>query len=295
MTSPGILLVDKPKGPTSHDVVARVRRLAQTRKVGHAGTLDPAATGLLVLGLNRGTKLLHFLTGLDKSYRATVRLGASTITDDAEGEVISDVGTDNISSEEIGGALEQFRGPILQVPASVSAIKVGGKRAHSLVRSGHSVDLPSRPVTITRLEMVGVPIKDGKYLDFEIEVDCSSGTYVRSLARDIGAHLGVGGHLTGLRRTRVGPWSVEQAKPLEEMAQPLDLISLGSACAELYPHVLLAEAEIARVRHGQSPLYSGDEVDEGQLFALLDQRESVVGLGKLKGGTLRPVFIIDPA
>lgn len=295
MTSPGILLVDKPKGPTSHDVVARVRRLAQTRKVGHAGTLDPAATGLLVLGLNRGTKLLHFLTGLDKSYRATVRLGASTITDDAEGEVISDVGTDNISSEEIGAALEQFRGPILQVPASVSAIKVGGKRAHSLVRSGHSVDLPSRPVTITGLEMVGAPIKDGKYLDFEIEVDCSSGTYVRSLARDIGAHLGVGGHLTGLRRTRVGPWSVEQAKPLEEMAQPLDLISLGSACAELYPHVLLAEAETARVRHGQGPLYSGDEVDDGQLFALLDQRESVVGLGKLKGGTLRPVFIIDPA
>ena len=207
MTRSGLVVVDKPAGITSHDVVARVRRLAGTRKVGHAGTLDPMATGVLVVGVDRATRLLGHLTLTDKSYAATVRLGVSTTTDDAEGEVVESHPTDALTEDPVRKALAAFTGEIDQVPSAVSAIKVDGKRAYARVRDGEQVDLPARRVTVHRLEVVSIDLDAATVA---IEVDCSSGTYIRAIARDLGTALGVGGHLTALRRTAVGPFGVDR-------------------------------------------------------------------------------------
>jgi len=247
-TVSGILLVDKPAGFTSHDAVARSRRLAGTRKVGHAGTLDPMATGLLVIGVNSSTRLLTYVVGLDKEYFATVRLGAATTTDDAEGEFIGDGADaaavdalDALTTDRLEAAFDAQRGTIVQVPSSVSAIKVDGKRAYALVRSGEEVQLKGRTVTISELELLGAarPAADGdrRFVDQDVRVVCSSGTYIRAIARDVGALLEVGGHLTSLRRTRIGPFAVTDAATPDELAARLE-------AGETLP--LLAPAEVAR-------------------------------------------------
>ena len=233
---PGLLVIDKPQGLTSHDVVSRVRRLAHTRKVGHGGTLDPMATGVLVIGIGKATKLLTWVSGHSKEYRATIRFGVATNTDDAEGVATAAVGCSSLSEEQLEAALAPLRGDIMQVPSTVSAIKVNGKRAYALARAGEDVELAARPVRISRLEVLDPPrpaecileetdadnapdvqALSGpvRVVDVDVVVECSSGTYVRALARDAGEALGVGAHLTALRRTRVGDVPLETAMTLE--------------------------------------------------------------------------------
>lgn len=245
----GLLVVDKPAGWTSHDVVARVRRLVGTRRVGHAGTLDPMATGVLVLGVGRGTKLLTFLVGCDKTYAATVRLGQSTSTDDADGPVRFAADPSEVSGPALSAAVAALTGPIRQVPSSVSAVKVDGRRAYARVRAGEAVELTAREVTVHRFDILasraaraadGLPV-----LDLDVQVEVSSGTYVRALARDLGAALGVGGHLTALRRTRVGRFDIADAHtlPALERAQPggIPLLPLARAArAQFRVHELTA-------------------------------------------------------
>ena len=224
MSISGIVLIDKPQGFTSHDVVAKLRGVLGTRKIGHAGTLDPMATGLLVIGVGSGTKLMTYLSGSDKSYQATVRLGEATFTDDAEGETVfsaSKPELEGISAEDIFEAVSLFEGKQLQVPSRVSAKKIDGKRAYDLAREGKDFQLEAVQVEVARIEP-GSP-RFGEYIDFEIEVDCSSGTFIRALARDIGEKLGVGGHLTALRRTRVGKFSITEATDIQK-AQPMSMV-----------------------------------------------------------------------
>ena len=254
----GLVVVDKPAGITSHDVVARVRRLGGTRKVGHAGTLDPMATGVLVLGLNRATRLLGHLTLTDKAYAATVLLGVTTTTDDAEGEVVDSQPTDGLTETAVRDALAAFVGEIDQVPSAVSAIKVDGRRAYARVRAGEQVDLPARRVTIHSIDVVSMSL-DRQDLDrrdepvtLDIEVRCSSGTYVRAIARDLGAALGVGGHLTALRRTAVGPFVIEHAHTLEALADDFTMTPIADAARAAFPAVDLSDADAAHVRVGRT-------------------------------------------
>jgi tRNA pseudouridine55 synthase len=249
----GILLVDKPQGMTSHDVVARIRRLAGTRKVGHAGTLDPMATGLLVLGVDNATRLLHHLVGLDKEYLATVRLGWGTTTDDAEGEALPAASADAVAAidrEEVADRMAALTGVIEQVPSAVSAVKVDGKRAYQRVRDGEQVELKARTVTVSAFELLDVRPGDG-CLDLDVRVACSSGTYVRALARDLGAALGVGGHLTALRRTRIGRFDVAEAGELEGFDVAAGRLSPADAARRALP-VVEIDADAARdLRHGK--------------------------------------------
>jgi tRNA pseudouridine55 synthase len=256
----GVLVVDKPPGITSHGVVARVRRLAGTRKVGHAGTLDPMATGVLVVGVGRATRLLGHLALHDKRYLATVRLGQETITEDAEGTITAAVGARDIGPEAVRAVASAYLGEIDQVPSSVSAIKVDGVRSYKRVRSGEEVDLPARRVTITRLDVGAVTpatAADGTpVVDVELDVECSSGTYIRALARDIGDALGVGGHLTALRRTRVGPFTVEESRlgpDLDVPSIPEDAwLAAAQAARRCFDAVDVNAAEAADVAHGRS-------------------------------------------
>ncbi len=240
-------------------MVAAIRRVAGTRKVGHAGTLDPMATGLLVLGINAGTRMLHYIVGSDKSYQATIRFGVSTDTEDAEGTPVSSPGCKNIEADLLERALEQNRGNLMQVPSAVSAIKVDGKRAYARVRAGENVEIPARPVCVSQLESVGemspTVAPDGTpVLDLDIETTVSSGTYVRALGRDLGIALGCPAHLTSLRRTRVGPWSVQQSTPLERVSgDELPVLSLGSAGRELFGQLVITMAAAERFRHGGAP------------------------------------------
>ena len=288
MSAPdGLLVVDKPAGWTSHDVVARARRLCGTRRVGHAGTLDPMATGVLVLGVNRATRLLTFLVGSDKAYTATIRLGQRTVTDDAEGEVTAAVPADGVSGEALGAAVAALTGELDQVPSSVSAIKVGGERSYARVRAGQDVALAARPVTVSRFEVVatrpaqagGIPV-----LDVDVEVEVSSGTYVRALARDLGASLGVGGHLTALRRTRVGAYTLAQAHALTDLEAAAEhgavpLLPLAEAARSGFPGRELTAAEATAVGHGQrvpsdQPGRRGPVAafaPDGTLVAMLDE------------------------
>jgi tRNA pseudouridine55 synthase len=242
----GLVVVDKPGGMTSHDVVSRVRRLAGTRKVGHAGTLDPMATGVLVVAVDRATRLLGHLTLTDKRYDATIRLGAATTTDDAEGEVVETRPTDGLTEAEVVEAVTAFTGELDQVPSAVSAVKVGGKRAHARVRAGEEVDLPARRITIHALEVTGADLPD-----VEISVHCSSGTYVRAIARDLGAALGVGGHVTALRRTAVGPFSLEDARSLDDLTEHLAVTPIADAVRASFPARDLDETQTAHVRVGR--------------------------------------------
>lgn len=277
----GLLIVDKPQGITSHDVVSRTRRLAHTRRVGHAGTLDPMATGVLVLGINKATRLLTWITDHSKRYEAQVRFGVETTTEDAEGEVTSAKGCESLGNEEIEAVLSRFRGTISQVPSAVSAIKVNGKRAYARVRAGEDVKLEPREVEISLLEAQGQPRShrveyalEGKStyvncVDLNVVVECSAGTYIRALARDLGNALGCGAHLISLRRTRVGEFSIDCAHTLQSLDEaaeqsggeaPLPLTSLSEAAREMFPCLLLSEAEAGAFSHGQAPRREASEV-----------------------------------
>ena len=245
----GLVIVDKPAGPTSHDVVARIRRLAGTRRVGHAGTLDPMATGVLVVGVEKATRLLGHLALTEKDYAATIRLGQATDSGDADGEIISSWPATGVSAESLTAALAALTGEIQQVPPGISAIKIAGKRAYQLTREGKPPQLAARTVTIRALSLRAVrPL--GDLLDADIEVTCSSGTYIRAIARDLGAALGTGGHLTALRRTRVGPYTVAMARSLDELAASLEVIPLAAAAAAAFPRRELTAEEATKVSHG---------------------------------------------
>jgi tRNA pseudouridine55 synthase len=245
----GLVVVDKPAGWTSHDVVARTRRLAGTRRVGHAGTLDPMATGVLVLGIGRGTKLLGHLTLADKVYEATVRLGASTVTDDAEGVVTGGSDASGVTDHELAAQTAALTGDLQQVPSSVSAIKQDGVRAYHRVRAGEQVRLAPRPVTVRRFDVTAVR-RHGQYVDLDVVVECSSGTYVRALARDLGTALGVGGHLTALRRTRVGAYGIGSARTLDQLAEDLTVVPLARAAAAAFPRLEVDADAARRISHG---------------------------------------------
>lgn len=254
MAIPGLLLVDKPAGMTSHDLVAKVRKLAGTRKVGHAGTLDPMATGLLVLGIESATKLLTFVVGADKTYLATIRLGASTVTDDREGEVIEQASLEKLNAvtdQQIELELAKLRGVIQQVPSAVSAIKVNGEKAYDRVRAGEVFELKSREVTISKLEVMGDMRREENYIELDVAVDCSSGTYIRAIARDLGAALGVGGHLTELRRTRIGKFNVEDAMQLDSGVTPLPVMAAVEAVKNILPTFEITPEEALFIRQGK--------------------------------------------
>ena len=250
MTAPsGLIVVDKPGGMTSHDVIARIRKLAGTRRVGHAGTLDPMATGVLVVGVEKATRLLGYLTLTEKEYAATIRLGQSTSTDDAEGEPVRGASARGISREAIDAEVAKLTGEISQVPPGVSAIKVGGQRAYKLTRAGAAPDLAARPVTVCEFA-VGEVRPCGDYLDVDARIRCSSGTYIRALARDLGAALGTGGHLTALRRTAVGPYRLQQAHSLEDLSERMELTPLPAAAAAAFPRLDLTADDARRLAHG---------------------------------------------
>jgi tRNA pseudouridine55 synthase len=282
LASPGLVLIDKPTDWTSHDVVAKVRKAVGTKKVGHAGTLDPLATGLLVLGIESGTKLLTFLVGADKTYEATIRLGQQTVSDDSESEVIKSVSLDEISKvsdADILRDIAKLTGVILQTPSSVSAIKIDGKRAYDLVRAGESVELKAREVKIYSFEMLSASRVSG-FLDVQVRVECSSGTYIRALARDLGNALGVGGHITALRRTKVGHFDVSEANSIEELGE-LRLTDMAAAAKQLFPVVELTDSEVTDLIHGKrisgkpevTGLTAGISMS-GKLIAVLESVES---------------------
>ena len=294
-TGPGIVVVDKAAGMTSHDVVGRCRRIFSTRKVGHAGTLDPMATGVLVIGVDRATKILGLLTTTSKSYAATIRLGQTTSTEDAEGELLQTVSAEHLTPEEIGAAIAGLRGEISQVPSAVSAIKVGGRRAYQLVREGHQVELQARPVRIDRFEALAIrPAPDG-LIDLDVEVDCSSGTYIRALARDVGVTLGVGGHLTSLRRTRVGRFGLDLAHTLDDLAERdassrLSL-SLDEACLLMFPRRDLTAEEVEATGNGRPLAAAGID----GVYAAGDADGRVIALLRDEGSRTRSVVVIRPS
>jgi tRNA pseudouridine55 synthase len=248
-TASGLVIVDKPAGLTSHDVVARIRRLAATRRVGHAGTLDPMATGVLVVGVEKATRLLGHLALTEKEYSATIRLGQATDSGDADGEIISSASAAGVSAETLATALAALTGEIQQVPPGISAIKVDGKRAYRLTREGTPPELAARTVTVRELALTAIR-PAGEVLDADVRVTCSSGTYIRAIARDAGAALGVGGHLTALRRTRVGPYTEDTARTLAELAESLDVVPLAEAAAAVFPRRDLTAEEATKVAHG---------------------------------------------
>jgi tRNA pseudouridine55 synthase len=250
MTAPsGLIIVDKPGGMTSHDVVARIRRMAGTRRVGHAGTLDPMATGVLVVGVEKATRLLGYLTLTEKEYVATIRLGQSTTTDDAEGEPSGGASASGVSRASLDAAIARLTGEIMQVPPGVSAIKVDGERAYKLTRAGAAPELAARPVTVHAFTVTDVR-PAGDFLDVDATVRCSSGTYIRALARDLGAALGTGGHLTALRRTAVGPYRLDQAHTLEDLSERTRLTPLAEAAAAAFPRLDLTADDTSRLAHG---------------------------------------------
>ncbi len=289
----GLVVVDKPGGWTSHDVVGRVRRLAHTRKVGHAGTLDPMATGVLVLGVNKATRLLHHLVLADKAYTATVRLGQSTITDDAEGEVIGGASAAGVCAGDVQDAMAALTGPIAQVPSSVSAIKVDGRRSYQRVRAGEPVELAARAVTVSRFDLSGLAHPASDLVDVDVLVQCSSGTYVRALARDLGAALGVGAHLTALRRTRVGPFGLDSARTLDELAALDSPVTLGltEAVRLAMPVREIEAAEASALSYGQSLEARGIIGTHGAVTA----GGTVVALLSEQDGRARPVLVFAPA
>jgi tRNA pseudouridine55 synthase len=276
LTVDGLVVVDKPAGFTSHDVVAKLRRIAGTRRVGHAGTLDPMATGVLVVGVGKATRLLGHLALHDKDYDATIRLGRTTTTDDAEGETIAERDASAVTDDAIAATMTALTGSIEQVPSSVSAIKVDGVRAYKRVRDGEAVELKARPVTVERFELI-----ERRGDDLDVAVTCSTGTYIRALARDLGATLGVGGHLTALRRTRVGGFGIETAMTLEKLADGFAVLELADAVAASFPRVDVTAEEAARIGHGQRLVLdlaagvNGVFASDGTVVALVEERDGV--------------------
>lgn len=288
---PGLLVVDKPPGMTSHDVVARVRKLLGTRAVGHAGTLDPMATGVLVLGIGRATKLLGHLAMDDKAYLATIRLGMATTTDDAEGTTVSEADASGVRDEAVAAGVALLTGPIQQVPSTVSAIKVGGQRAYKLARDGAEVVLAARPVTVARFDVLHTR-REGPYVDLDAMVECSTGTYVRALARDLGAGLGVGGHLTALRRTRVGPFGLLSARTLDQLAeQPRVSFDLDASVAAAFARRDVDATGAADLAHGRPLATAGIAGTHG----VFGPDGHAVGLVAERDGAARPVLVLRPA
>ena len=297
--NPGIVIVDKPTGMTSHDVVSRCRRVFGTRKVGHAGTLDPMATGVLVIGIERATKILGLLSGTSKSYAATIRLGRTTTTDDAEGDVVQDVSAAGVTDDAISAGVAVLRGEISQRPSTVSAIKVDGKRAYQLVREGEEVELAARTVRIDRFDVLAIR-RVGESVDIDVEVDCSSGTYIRALARDLGSGLrvggregpSVGGHLTALRRTRVGGYGLDHARTLEQLNDhPALSYTLDQACLLGFPRRDITAEQAVDAGHGRPLPAAGIE----GVYAATDPEGRVLALLSDKDALTRSVVVIRPA
>lgn len=277
----GLVIVDKPAGWTSHDVVGRMRRLAKTRKVGHAGTLDPMATGVLVLGIGKATRLLGHLALTRKGYDATIRLGEATNTDDAEGETIATASAEAVTEEALRAGVAELTGTIQQVPPQVSAIKVNGERAYKMARKGEDVELAARPVTVDEFAVLDVR-RHGGLIDVDASVSCSSGTYIRALARDLGASLGCGGHLTALRRTRVGPYDLPMARTLDQLGEKLEILPMAEAVASVFPRRDVSDDDARKVAHGGrlpavglGPGPVGVFAPDGTLLALVEERGPV--------------------
>ena len=291
----GLLLIDKAQGWTSHDAVARTRRLAGTRKVGHAGTLDPMATGLLVLGIDSSTRLLTYVVGLDKEYLATIRLGQSTTTDDAEGDELTRAAPGQVvalAPAAVTAGIEALTGDIIQQPSAVSAIKIDGKRAYARVRAGEDVQLPSRPVTVSEFELRSSTHRDG-FLDLEVRVACASGTYIRALARDLGLALGVGGHLTSLRRTRIGPFLIADAATLEQVDVGADLISPADAATRLLPRLDVSAEQAVDLGHGKRIRAEGDATRTGPVAAIAPDGR-LIGLVEYRGDQVKSLLNFPP-
>ncbi|TDD82602.1 tRNA pseudouridine(55) synthase TruB [Actinomadura darangshiensis] len=290
MDNSGLVIVDKPADWTSHDVVGRMRRLAKTRRVGHAGTLDPMATGVLVLGVGKATRLLGHLALTEKGYDATIRLGESTNTDDAEGETTATASAAAVTDEALRAGIAELTGPIQQVPPQVSAIKVNGERAYKMARKGENVELAARPVTVHDFAVLDVR-RHGDLIDVDASIACSSGTYIRALARDLGASLGCGGHLTALRRTRVGPYDLAAARTLDQLAEKLEILPLAEAVASVFPRRDVSEDDARKVAHGGrlpaaglGPGPIGVFAPDGTLLALVEER----------GKTAKPLAVFVP-
>jgi tRNA pseudouridine55 synthase len=290
-TGPGLVIVDKPAGMTSHDVVGRCRRIFGTRRVGHAGTLDPMATGVLVIGVDRATKILGLLTGASKSYAATIRLGQTTSTEDAEGQLLQEVSAEHLADEAIATAIAGLRGDIMQVPSTVSAVKVGGQRAYRLAREGQTVELAARPVRIDRFDLLAIRRHD-QLIDLDVTVDCSSGTYIRALARDLGDALAVGGHLTALRRTGVGRFGLDQARSLDELAERPQLsCTLDEACLQMFARRDLTAEEADAAANGRALTPAGID----GVYAAQDADGRVIALLRDDGPRTKSVVVIRPA
>ncbi|GAC82994.1 tRNA pseudouridine(55) synthase TruB [Gordonia paraffinivorans] len=287
----GLLIVDKDAGITSHDVVSRCRKIFNTRRVGHAGTLDPMATGVLVIGIERATKLLGLLSLTTKSYTATIRLGASTTTDDREGETLTTADASGVTDEQIADGVAALTGDIEQVPAKVSAIKVDGRRAHALARTGAEFDLKPRPVTVSRFDVLDTR-REGEFVDLDVAVDCSSGTYIRSLARDLGAALGVGGHLNALRRTAVGPFTLEHARTLDEVREDGELsLGIDEAAKISFPRRDISDDEAESISQGRWLTPIGMK----GIYVVVDPHERAIALVQEKGKRASSVMVVRPA
>ena len=294
MTPSGIVIVDKPAGLTSHDVVHQLRKLYGTRKVGHAGTLDPMATGVLVIGIKAATRLLGHLSGTTKEYQATIRLGASSTTDDCEGVLGERCDTSHIDDAAIHVARESQLGTVMQVPSSVSAKRVDGKRAHALARSGEHFELEAAQVRIDSFEIQGINRESG-WIDIDVNVVCSSGTFIRAIARDLGSDLGVGGHLIQLRRTRVGPFTIENSVKLNELMESDNpssrIIDMGKIAKQIWPHIVVSDSDRQKITYGQRLAVA--DLPEAPLLALLDGQGALIALATVTPEAMeyRAVFI----
>ncbi|MEU9301220.1 tRNA pseudouridine(55) synthase TruB [Streptomyces sp. NPDC048269] len=293
-TPDGLVIVDKPSGFTSHDVVAKMRGIAKTRRVGHAGTLDPMATGVLVLGVEKATKLLGHLALTEKEYLGTIRLGQNTLTDDAEGEITSSTDAARVTREAVDAGIAKLTGEIMQIPSKVSAIKIKGVRSYKRARDGEDFEIPARPVTVSSFhvyDMRDAEAEDGtKVVDLVVSVVCSSGTYIRALARDLGADLGVGGHLTALRRTRVGPYKIDRARTLDQLQEELTVMPIGEAAAAAFPRWDLDARRASLLANGVR-IDMPEEYRAGQTVAVFGPQGNLLGLVESKGGKAKSLAV----
>lgn len=287
----GFLVVDKQPGMTSHDVVSVARRSLETRKVGHAGTLDPMATGILVLGFNNGTRLLQYITDGDKDYLATIVLGSATVTDDSQGEVVTSTDASHISDEQIKDEIAKMRGTILQRPSSVSAIKIDGERAYNRVRSGEDVVLPAREVTISSLEILQIR-RVGSAIEVDIHVTCSAGTFIRAIARDCGAALGVGGHLNSLRRTRIAGFGLERAITLDQLkSKDFETLDIADVARSTFAVREIALDEKIELSFGRALAANPDN----SIYAGIDSSNQLIALLQNVDGKAKPIAVFAPA
>ena len=287
----GFIVVDKDSGFTSHDVVAIARKSLSERRVGHAGTLDPFATGVLVLGVGNGTRLLQYITDGKKSYEGIIRLGSATTTDDLTGETVSSnlVGLSEIADDAIVSALELQIGEIYQRPSNYSAIKIDGKRAYELARAGVDIELKERRVSIYSLKVLQITRHESG-IDIEISVDCSAGTYIRSIARDLGERLAVGGHLIALRRTAVMPFTLAEAMSIDQLRATPQLLSIDGAIERIFPRRTLTIEEVASVSHGRSIELAAERERKSAAFT---PEGTFIALLAEKGGRAQPVLVIS--